>query len=115
MFLVLLSYLAFFSIALPDSMLGVAWPAMSISFQQPISAAGLVPPVGVAATRGGPEGDPVGFIYSNVGPHLLSAVLARLAAPRRSHTRGASCSTRSESAANLRSRARWPNATTPTW
>jgi fucose permease len=31
MFLVLLSYLAFFSIALPDSMLGVAWPAMSIS------------------------------------------------------------------------------------
>lgn len=50
MFLVLLSYLAFFSIALPDSMLGVAWPAMSISFQQPISAAGLVPPVGVATT-----------------------------------------------------------------
>lgn len=25
----------------------------------------------------GPEGDPVGFIYSNVGPHLLSAVLAQ--------------------------------------
>src|SRR4030095_11818098 len=50
MFLVLLSYLAFFSIALPDSMLGVAWPAMRISFQQPISAAGLVPPLGVAAT-----------------------------------------------------------------
>ena len=50
MFLVLLSYLAFFSIALPDSMLGVAWPATRISFQQPISAAGLVPPLGVAAT-----------------------------------------------------------------
>jgi MFS family permease len=50
MFLVLLSYLAFFSIALPDSMLGVAWPAMRISFQQPINAAGLVPPLGVAAT-----------------------------------------------------------------
>jgi hypothetical protein len=50
MFLVLLSYLAFFSIALPDSMLGVAWPAMRISFQQPISTAGLVPPMGVAAT-----------------------------------------------------------------
>jgi hypothetical protein len=42
--------LAFFSIALPDSMLGVAWPAMRISFQQPISSAGLVPPLGVAAT-----------------------------------------------------------------
>jgi hypothetical protein len=50
MFLVLLSYLASFSIALPDSMLGVAWPTMRISFQQPISAAGLVPPLGVAAT-----------------------------------------------------------------
>ncbi len=25
----------------------------------------------------GPEGDPGGFIYSNVGPHLLSAVLAQ--------------------------------------
>jgi hypothetical protein len=50
MFLVLLSYLAFFSIALPDSMLGVAWPEMRISFQQPISAAGLVPALGVAAT-----------------------------------------------------------------
>ena len=30
MFLVLLSYLDFFSIALPDSMLGVAWPAMAV-------------------------------------------------------------------------------------
>ena len=50
MFLVVLSYLAFFSIALPDSMLSVAWPTMRISFEQPISAAGLVPPLGVAAT-----------------------------------------------------------------
>ncbi|MGC3993012.1 MAG: MFS transporter [Propionicimonas sp.] len=50
MFLVLLAYLAFFSIALPDSMLGVAWPTMRIDFGQPISAAGLVPPFGVAAT-----------------------------------------------------------------
>jgi hypothetical protein len=31
-------------------MLGVAWPEMRISFRQPISAAGLVPPLGVAAT-----------------------------------------------------------------
>ncbi len=49
MFLVALAYLAFFSIALPDSMLGVAWPSMRLSFDQPTSAAGLVPPVGVAA------------------------------------------------------------------
>lgn len=50
MFLVLLAYLAFFSIALPDSMLGVAWPSMRIDFGLPIAAAGLVPPLGVAAT-----------------------------------------------------------------
>lgn len=50
MFLVILAYLAFFSIALPDSMLGVAWPAMRLDFGQPTGAAGLVPPIGVAAT-----------------------------------------------------------------
>lgn len=50
MFLVVLACLAFFSFALPDSMLGVAWPSMRLDFGQPISAAGLVPPVGVAAT-----------------------------------------------------------------
>ncbi len=44
MFLVLLSYLAFFSIALPDSMLGVAWPSMRLSFGQSLGAAGLIPP-----------------------------------------------------------------------
>lgn len=49
MFVVQLAYLAFFSIALPDSMLGVAWPSIRLSFGQPLSAAGLVPPVGVAA------------------------------------------------------------------
>ncbi len=43
MFVVQLVYLAFFSIALPDSMLGVAWPSMRLSFDQPLSAAGLVP------------------------------------------------------------------------
>lgn len=50
MFFVLLSYLAFFSIALPDSMLGVAWPSMRLSFGQSLGAAGLIPPFGVAAT-----------------------------------------------------------------
>lgn len=50
MFLVVLAYLAFFSIALPDSTLGVAWPAMRLDFGQPIGAAGVVPPIGVAAT-----------------------------------------------------------------
>ena len=46
----MLANLAFFSIALPDSTLGVAWPSMRLSFGQPIGAAGLVPPFGVAAT-----------------------------------------------------------------
>lgn len=50
MFVVQLAYLAFFSIALPDSMLGVAWPSMRLAFGQPLSSAGLVPPVGVAAS-----------------------------------------------------------------
>lgn len=50
MFLVVLAFLAFFSIALPDSMLGVAWPAMRAEFGQPLGAAGLIPPLGVAAT-----------------------------------------------------------------
>jgi fucose permease len=50
MYLAFGAYLAFFSIALPDSMLGVAWPSMRLTFGQPIGAAGLVPPIGVAAT-----------------------------------------------------------------
>jgi fucose permease len=50
MFLVVLAYLAFFSIALPDSTLGVAWPSLRLDFGLPTGAAGLVPPVGVATT-----------------------------------------------------------------
>lgn len=50
MLLVLLAYLAFLSIALPDSMLGVAWPSMRLAFDQSLGAAGVIPPFGVAAT-----------------------------------------------------------------
>ncbi len=35
-------YLAFISLGLPDSVLGVAWPAMRQSFGQPLQSAGLV-------------------------------------------------------------------------
>jgi fucose permease len=35
-------YLAFISLGLPDSVLGVAWPAMRVSLGQPLAAAGLV-------------------------------------------------------------------------
>ena len=42
--------LAFFSIALPDAMLGVAWPFMRVTFGQPLAAITWVLPFGVAAT-----------------------------------------------------------------
>jgi MFS family permease len=48
--LFVLALLAFFAIALPDAMLGVVWPAMRISFDQPLAAMTLVLPFGVAAT-----------------------------------------------------------------
>jgi MFS family permease len=45
-----LALLAFFAIALPDAMLGVAWPFMRISFDQPLAAMTLVLPFGVVST-----------------------------------------------------------------
>jgi fucose permease len=48
--LFVLCLLAFFAIALPDAMLGVAWPFMRITFDQPLPAMALVLPFGVAAT-----------------------------------------------------------------
>jgi MFS family permease len=48
--LVILVLLAFFAIALPDAMLGVAWPFMRATFDQPLAAMTLVLPFGVAAT-----------------------------------------------------------------
>jgi MFS family permease len=45
-----LALFAFFSIALPDNILGVAWPSMRMSFDQPLAAMSLVLPFGVAAT-----------------------------------------------------------------
>lgn len=41
-FLLLIIYLAFISLGLPDSVLGAAWPAMQEDFQAPLSAAGLL-------------------------------------------------------------------------
>jgi MFS family permease len=48
--LFILALFAFFAIALPDAMVGVAWPFMRISFDQPLAAMTLVLPFGVAAT-----------------------------------------------------------------
>ena len=46
----LLVLLAFFAIALPDAMLGVAWPFMRLTLNQPLAAMTVVLPFGVAAT-----------------------------------------------------------------
>ncbi|WP_078552061.1 MFS transporter [Bacillus alkalicellulosilyticus] len=41
-FLLLIIYLAFISLGLPDSMLGVAWPIMQVDFGAPLETAGLL-------------------------------------------------------------------------
>jgi len=64
MFILALAYLAFVSIALPPSMLGVVWPSMRLSFGQPLSAAGLVPPVGVVA----------GLISTSLAPYIVRRI-----------------------------------------
>jgi MFS family permease len=63
-FIVALAYLAFVSIALPPSMLGVVWPSMRLSFGEPLSAVGLVPPVGVVA----------GLVSTTLAPYLVRRV-----------------------------------------
>ncbi|MFE1957250.1 MFS transporter [Streptomyces sp. NPDC059479] len=47
--LVVLACLAHVSMALPDSVLGIAWPSMSTDFHLPLGALGLLLPFGVAA------------------------------------------------------------------
>ena len=48
--LLLLAYLAFLGISLPDGLLGVSWPSMSASFGQPVGALGLVLPFAVVSS-----------------------------------------------------------------
>lgn len=48
--LVVLACLAYVSMALPDSVLGVAWPSMSAGFHQPLGALGLLLAFGIAAS-----------------------------------------------------------------
>jgi fucose permease len=64
MFVIALAYLAFVSLALPPSMLGVVWPSMRLSFGQPLSAVGLVPPVGVIA----------GLISTSLAPYMVKRI-----------------------------------------
>ena len=46
----LLSYLAFLGISLPDGLFGVAWPSMSRDLGVPLGALGLMLPLGVASS-----------------------------------------------------------------
>ena len=48
--LLLLAYFAFLGISLPDGLLGVSWPSMSVSFGQPVGALGLVLPFAVVSS-----------------------------------------------------------------
>lgn len=41
-FLLIMIYLAFISLGLPDSLLGAAWPSMRLTLNAPLSAAGLI-------------------------------------------------------------------------
>ena len=50
MLLLALVYFAFISLGLPDGVLGVAWPAMRLSLDQPVQAAGLITMVATAGS-----------------------------------------------------------------
>ncbi|GAA2355105.1 hypothetical protein SVIO_111120 [Streptomyces violaceusniger] len=47
--LVVLACLAYVSMALPDSVLGIVWPSMSADFHQPVGTLGLLLVFGIAA------------------------------------------------------------------
>ena len=59
-------------------MIGIAWPAMRISFQQPISAAGVVLPLGVAVTLASTTSP--GYLLNRIGLGRLLAASSLLAA-----------------------------------
>jgi fucose permease len=48
--LLVVIYLAFISLGLPDSVLGIAWPSMRIDFSRPLEAAGWLTIIGTACT-----------------------------------------------------------------
>ncbi|MEV5448019.1 MFS transporter, partial [Streptomyces sp. NPDC052644] len=66
--LLLLAYLAFVSLGLPDGLLGVGWPSISAEFGVPTGAVGLVLTAGT-----------IGYLTSSV---LAGFTLARLGVGR---------------------------------
>ena len=61
-----LACLAYFSVALPSSTLGLLWPSIRVSFHQPVAALGLLLTLGITAT----------VIASTVTGRLLSRLSA---------------------------------------
>jgi fucose permease len=76
--LLLLAYIAFISIALPDSLLGVAWPSMRLSLSEPVSALGLLLPFGVVSSL--LSSASTGFILARTGVGRLLAASTALSA-----------------------------------
>jgi fucose permease len=74
----LLAYVAFISIALPDSLLGVAWPSMRLSLDQPVSALGLVVPFAVVSTL--LSSASTGFLLARIGMSRLVTASTALSA-----------------------------------
>jgi fucose permease len=78
MSLTLLAFLAFIGIALPDGVLGVAWPSMRISLDQPVGALGLMLPFAVVSSM--LSSASTGFVLGRIGLGWLLAVSTALSA-----------------------------------
>lgn len=76
--LLLLAYLGFISLGLPDGMLGVAWPHMAAGLQEPIGAVGFVLFAGTAGYL--LSSVAAGFTTARLGVGWLLAVSTALAA-----------------------------------
>jgi fucose permease len=73
-----LSYLAFVSMALPDGLLGVAWPSMRLSLGEPVGALGLLLPFGVVSSL--LSSASTGVILTRTGVGRVLGVSAALSA-----------------------------------
>ncbi len=73
-----LAFVAFFSIALPESLLAVAWPQVHTSLGVSVAALGVLPPVGVLSTL--LSSASAGYVLSRIGIGALLAVSTALSA-----------------------------------
>ncbi|GAA0930971.1 MFS transporter [Virgisporangium aurantiacum] len=74
----LVAFLAFFAIALPDGVLGVAWPSMRLDFGVPIGALGVMLPFAVVCSM--LSSSATGFVLGRIGIGWLLTVSTALAA-----------------------------------